>query len=55
MQVADMLDLPYAEHSFDAVIEKGTLDVLFVDNDSPFNPKEEVKRRVFQMLNETHR
>lgn len=55
LQVADMLDLPYADTTFDVVIEKGTLDVLFVDNDRPFDPKAEVKQRVFQMLNETHR
>ena len=55
LQVADMLDLPYADATFDAVIEKGTLDVLFVDNDRPFDPTAEVKERVFLMLNETHR
>lgn len=50
-----MLDLPYPDSSFDAVIEKGTMDVLFVDNDDPFSPKAEVRQRVFQMLDETHR
>ncbi|KAL3144077.1 hypothetical protein ABBQ32_003872 [Trebouxia sp. C0010 RCD-2024] len=54
-QVADMLDLPYPDSSFNAVIEKGTMDVLFVDNDDPFSPKAEVRQRVFQMLDETHR
>lgn len=54
-QVADMLDLPYSDSTFDVVIEKGTMDVLFVDNDDPFNPKAQVRQRVFQMLNETHR
>jgi len=55
LQVADMLDLPFANHTFDVVIEKGTMDVLFVDNDQPFDPRVEVKERVFQMLHETHR
>ncbi len=55
LQVADMLDLPFANHTFDVVIEKGTMDVLFVDNDRPFDPRVEVKERVFQMLHETHR
>lgn len=55
LQVADMLDLPYPDSSFNAVIEKGTMDVLFVDNDDPFSPKAEVRQRVFQMLDETHR
>lgn len=50
-----MLALPYAEYQFDVVIEKATIDVLFVKNDSPFDPSEEVKLRVFQMLNETYR
>ena len=50
-----MLKLPFPDGSFDAVVEKGTLDVLFVDNDSPWEPKAEVKQRVFQMLDQTHR
>lgn len=50
-----MLDLPFADHTFDVVIEKGTMDVLFVDNDQPFDARAEVKKRVFQMLHETHR
>ena len=50
-----MLDLPYSDATFDVVIEKGTMDVLFVDNDNPFDPKAEVRQRVFQMLDETHR
>ena len=53
--VADMLDLPYADGSFNAVIEKGTMDVLFVDNDSPWSPRPEVCARVHRMLAETHR
>lgn len=50
-----MLDMPYANQTFDVVIEKGTMDVLFVDNNQPFDPKAEVKHRVFKMLDETHR
>ena len=51
----DMLDLPFESASFDAVIEKGTMDVLFVDNDSPWDPRPEVRARVTRMLDETHR
>uniref|UniRef100_A0A0E0F6I9 Methyltransferase domain-containing protein n=1 Tax=Oryza meridionalis TaxID=40149 RepID=A0A0E0F6I9_9ORYZ len=36
--VADMLDLPFERESFDLVIEKGTMDVLFVDSGDPWNP-----------------
>lgn len=54
-QVADMLDLPFEDSSFDVVLEKGTMDVLFVDNDSPWQPKPEVCGRVHQMLSQVHR
>ena len=54
-QVADMLSLPFQDRAFDAVIEKGTMDVLFVDNDSPWDPHPEVRERVECMLDETHR
>ena len=54
-EVADMLSLPFADDSFDVVLEKGTMDVLFVDNDSPWSPRTEVCTRVHQMLGETHR
>ena len=54
-QVADMLYLPFQECSYDVVIEKGTMDVLFVDNDSPWQPKAEVVTRVHQMLSEVYR
>lgn len=54
-QVADMLALPFADGHFDAVVEKATMDVLFVENDSPFDPKQDVKDKVFQMLRETYR
>lgn len=54
-EVADMLSLPFADGSFDIVLEKGTMDVLYVDNDSPWTPRPEVVTRVHQMLGETHR
>ena len=54
-QVADMLALPFAAQSFDVVLEKGSMDVLFVDNDSPWQPKAEVCKRVHCMLAEAHR
>lgn len=50
-----MLELPFGAGAFDAVIEKGTMDVLFVDNDSPWEPRPEVCARVKRMLDETHR
>ena len=31
-QVADMLGLPFQAEAFGAVIEKGTMDALFVSN-----------------------
>ncbi|XP_042377490.1 EEF1A lysine methyltransferase 4-like isoform X2 [Zingiber officinale] len=38
---ADMLDLPFGSESFDIVIEKGTMDVLFVNSGDPWNPHPE--------------
>lgn len=54
-EVADMLSLPFPDGSFDVILEKGTMDVLFVDNDSPWNPRAEVVTRVHRMLGEAHR
>ena len=54
-EVANMLALPFKDSSFDVVIEKGTMDVLFVDNDSPWQPNAEVCQRVQTMLQEVHR
>ena len=54
--VGDMLDLQvFQSGAFNAVIEKGTMDVLFVDNDSPWDPSTAVRDRVFRMLDEVHR
>uniref|UniRef100_A0A803LP06 EEF1A lysine methyltransferase 4 n=1 Tax=Chenopodium quinoa TaxID=63459 RepID=A0A803LP06_CHEQI len=53
--VADMLDLPFADDSFDVVIEKGTMDVLFVDSGDPWNPKAETVSKVMAMLQGIHR
>jgi len=52
---ADMLNLPFQDQSFDVVIEKGAMDVLFVDNGDPWNPLPEVADRVRAMLAEVHR
>lgn len=54
-EVADMLSLPYPASSFDIVLEKGTMDVLFVDSDSPWHPQAEVCERVHKLLAEVHR
>lgn len=54
-RVADMLALPFDDGAFDVVLEKGTMDVLFVDSASAWDPQPAVKQHVFQMLDETHR
>lgn len=53
--VADMLDLPFEDNSFDVVIEKGTMDVLFVNSGDPWDPKPETKKLVSSMLENVHR
>lgn len=53
--VADMLDLPFADETFDVVIEKGTMDVLFVDSGDPWNPKADTVSKVMAMLQGIHR
>lgn len=50
-----MLELPFEAASFDAVVEKGTMDVLFVDNDSSWDPRPEVRERVTRFLDGVHR
>ncbi|XP_062183459.1 uncharacterized protein LOC133887497 isoform X2 [Phragmites australis] len=45
---ADMLDLPF-------VIEKGTMDVLFVDSGDPWNPNPATVTNVMKMLEGIHR
>ncbi|KMT00506.1 hypothetical protein BVRB_9g218050 [Beta vulgaris subsp. vulgaris] len=53
--VADMLNLPFTDDTFDVVIEKGTMDVLFVDSGDPWNPKAETVSRALAMLEGIHR
>nr|GMD07116.1 methyltransferase-like protein 13 [Ipomoea batatas] len=52
---ADMLDLPFEDQCFDIVIEKGTMDVLFVDSGDPWNPHPVTVDKVMAMLKEVHR
>jgi ubiquinone/menaquinone biosynthesis C-methylase UbiE len=52
---ADMLDLPFDSESFDVVIEKGTMDVLFVDAGDPWNPRPETVSKVMATLDGVHR
>ncbi|CAL1353377.1 unnamed protein product [Linum trigynum] len=52
---ADMLDLPFGDESFEVVIEKGTMDVLFVNSGDPWNPKPESVNKVRTMLEGVHR
>ncbi|CAM6095579.1 unnamed protein product [Calypogeia fissa] len=54
-KVADMLDLPFDDNSFDIVIEKGTVDCLFVNSGDPWKPKAGVAQRVKRVLEEIHR
>uniref|UniRef100_A0A7C9EBZ0 Methyltransferase domain-containing protein n=1 Tax=Opuntia streptacantha TaxID=393608 RepID=A0A7C9EBZ0_OPUST len=53
--VADMLDLPFGDETFDVVIEKGTMDVLFVDSGDPWNPNPATVSKVKAMLRGIHR
>lgn len=52
---ADMLDLPFNDECFDVVIEKGTMDVLFVNSGDPWNPRPETVAQVKAMLEGVHR
>ncbi|XP_010243292.1 PREDICTED: endothelin-converting enzyme 2 isoform X2 [Nelumbo nucifera] len=52
---ADMLDLPFGNSCFDVVIEKGTMDVLFVDSGDPWNPRPTTVSKVLAMLEGVHR
>ena len=51
---ADMLALPFKDAAYDVVLEKGTMDVLFVDS-SAWETPPEVQHRVDVMLGEVHR
>ncbi|KAF8410622.1 hypothetical protein HHK36_003154 [Tetracentron sinense] len=51
----DMLDLPFGNECFDVVIEKGTMDVLFVDSGDPWNPQPATVTKVMTMLEGVHR
>ncbi|KAJ4962482.1 hypothetical protein NE237_022421 [Protea cynaroides] len=52
---ADMLELPFDKECFDVVIEKGTMDVLFVDSGDPWNPRPANVTKVSAMLQGVHR
>ncbi|KAL4555682.1 hypothetical protein LXL04_038310 [Taraxacum kok-saghyz] len=51
----DMLNLSFPDETFDVVIEKGTMDVLFVDSGDPWNPKPETIKKAMAMLQGVHR
>ncbi|XP_024529589.1 EEF1A lysine methyltransferase 4 [Selaginella moellendorffii] len=53
--VADIMDMPFKDASFDVVIEKGVMDVLFVDSGSPWDPEPQTRARVDATLKEVHR
>ena len=50
-----MLALNYEDGMFDVVIEKGTLDVLFADAKSPWDPPASVRRQMELACHEIHR
>ncbi|KAJ4836070.1 hypothetical protein Tsubulata_008975 [Turnera subulata] len=52
---ADMLDLPFKDECFDVVIEKGTMEVLFVNSGDPWNPRPATVSKVMAMLSGVHR
>ncbi|TYK06704.1 methyltransferase-like protein 13 isoform X2 [Cucumis melo var. makuwa] len=52
---ADMLDMPFGNECFDVVVEKGTMDVLFVDGGDPWNPQPSTRAKVMAMLEGVHR
>ncbi|KAI3957508.1 hypothetical protein MKX01_001867 [Papaver californicum] len=52
---ADMLDLPFDKESFDVVVEKGTMDVVFVDSGDPWNPQPGTVKKAMAMLQGVHR
>ncbi|KAK6916520.1 Methyltransferase type 11 [Dillenia turbinata] len=53
--VAGMLDLPFYDERFDVVIDKGTMDVLFVDSGDPWNPHPASVAKVMAGLHGVHR
>ncbi|CAI5995892.1 unnamed protein product [Closterium sp. NIES-65] len=53
--VADMMALPFPDAAFDVVLEKGVLDVLFVDSDSPWHVPPPTVQRVHTALSQAHR
>ncbi|GAB2229664.1 hypothetical protein Droror1_Dr00013914 [Drosera rotundifolia] len=53
--VADMLDLPFSDETFEVVIEKGSMDLLFVNSGDPWNPHPEAVSKVMSMLRVVHR
>ena len=54
-EVADMCALPYEDGRFDVVIEKGTLDVLFTEAPSLWQPPAAVCERMDTACNEIRR
>lgn len=53
--VGDMMELPFPDRHFDCILEKGTLDVLFAENDSPWDPIPEVLENLRKTLDEADR
>ena len=54
-QVADITSLPFADKSFDIVIEKATLDALLVGEKSPWQPSDEGQEIMDKSLSEISR
>ncbi|CAI5469646.1 unnamed protein product [Closterium sp. Yama58-4] len=53
--VADMMALPFPDAAFDVVLEKGVLDVLLVDSESPWHVPPPIVHRVHTALSQAHR
>lgn len=50
-----MFELPFTDESFDVVIEKGAIDVIFTESKSAWNPPEEVCKKMESACKEIFR
>lgn len=51
----DMMAMEFEPESFDAVIDKATMDVIMTDNADPWDPSPEVKERAQKTLSNVFR
>ena len=50
-----MLALPYADSSFDAILDKAAMDCFFTNSSSPWQLSPTTQAHVHTMLTESHR